>query len=79
MSIYWLATTQDPICIEAEDEAAATTVAENSQFTVVKVLGTLPYPAYPRVGPKSDCPTFCSHPNECVGYSSCPRDLACND
>lgn len=46
----------------------------------VKSIDHIPYPAQPRLGPvKSDCPSFCFTPEQCVGRSSCPRRYACND
>lgn len=64
-------------CVEAPTEAEATEIAAGFG-TVVKVQ-TLPYPRSPRLGPKTDCPSFCYGGSECLGRTCCPKKRACDD
>lgn len=42
-------------------------------------IDQLPYPANPRLGLASNCPSFCSQPAKCLGRGSCPRSYACSE
>ena len=51
---------------------------------LVTDIQCLPYPASPRLVTVSyhksgACPSFCMHPNQCAGKSSCPRSYSCVD
>jgi len=76
MTPYWVSFTDGSgACVEADDPSSARVIAQQqgggrvvSQATVER----LPYPAEPRLGPQSSCPSFCWKPRQCAGYSSCP-------
>lgn len=48
-------------------------------FGTVVEIKQLPYPAEPRLGEKTTCPSFCISPLTCSGRSSCPRSYACSE
>lgn len=68
------------VCVEAKTPAEAKKKLEETgwegECTAAKIL---PYPADPRVGEQSNCPSFCWQPNSCAGRGSCPRSVACSD
>jgi hypothetical protein len=79
MTRYWVSFTNGPgsCCIEAESEEDARVVG--AERGVVDAVYFLPYPANPRFGKQSDCPTFCDTPEQCKGLTSCPKRKACDD
>lgn len=63
-------------CYEGEpDDVEARAGADGTPRTI----RPLPYPASPRVGPESDCPSFCTDPRRCQGRTSCPQSYACSE
>ena len=60
-----------------EAEKDARTRAE--KFGKVRSLDVIPYPADPRLDVRSDCPSFCFRPHQCIGNTSCPWDYACSE
>ena len=66
-----------PGCVEANSEDQAREVAV--RHGAVKSVKPLPYPANPRLGSTSNCPSFCWQPRDCAGKTSCPRPRACDD
>jgi len=78
VTAYWATFTDaSPVCVEAASEAVARVYAEK-RGTVAEIK-RLPYPASPRIGDMTQCPSFCYTPNTCAGRGSCPKDRACND
>lgn len=68
------------VCVEANSpEEAKKKLEESGWEGEVKQVKFLPYPADPRIGDQSQCPSFCWLPNSCAGRSSCPRSVACSD
>lgn len=80
MRPYWVTFKgREPGCMEAKDIAEAARLArEVTGFEVVS-CSTLPYPADPRIGEKSDCPPFCWQPGTCKGRTSCLNNPACDN
>jgi hypothetical protein len=77
---FWLSFTDGTHgCCEESTLAKAITKAEDLTGKVVANARMLPYPAVPRIGLQSDCPSFCHNPVRCAGRWSCPMDYACND
>lgn len=74
MKPFWMLPMK--VCVEAENPIEAANILKPAVATEIKEL---PYPADPRVGPQSDCPSFCWQPNACAGRSSCPRQYACSE
>lgn len=76
---YWVTfENRDAACIEVPVDAKY--VHEIcSQYGKVKEIKALPYPAEPRLGVKSDWPSFCSTPAKCAGKNCCLKEFACND
>lgn len=81
MRTFWLTYSNGyQCCVEADSPEAAKLIAAGTVGDKECVrVETLPYPAHPRVGPRSEWPTFCSRPNQCVGRGSCPHDPACTE
>ncbi len=80
MTPYWLSFTDGTSgCCEGATLAAAITKAEDITGKVVSGGKRLPYPAHPRIGEQSSCPSFCHDPDKCAGKSSCPMDYACTE
>ena len=83
--IYWVRLNiggkrQSAYCIEATDEAGVAAIVKTVlPDASILATSTLPYPAQPRLGPRSDIPSFCYSPNECAGKSCCPKNYACDD
>lgn len=72
-------------CIETETESEAIKIAaELKPGDEVVSCKVIPYPADPRLhkkiyGNDGACPSFCSTPWKCSGYTSCPKDYACSE
>lgn len=65
-------------CIEAKTKEEALALA--AAFGKPKSADVLPYPRTPRLGAKSDCPSFCfGDLRDCLGRTACPRRHACDD
>lgn len=80
MPPYWITfDNHKAACIEAPNEGTARTKAADITGAVVKSCDILPYPADPRIGDASDCPSFCYSPESCKGQSSCPKRYACSE
>jgi len=94
MSAFWITFADGTQgCVEFRQEAfkpstevevqVRALVETDMQRPVTKVA-RLPYPAEPRLITVYEpgigaCPSFCFHPHKCVGRSSCPRPLSCDD
>ena len=65
------------VCVEATSLKEARAQAEKSGE--VKRIDVLPYPADPRPNPKSDCPSFCYRPDQCIGRTACPQNISCTN
>lgn len=77
---FWVVFTNgQSVCVEAADEESAAQIATKETGHEVRSTKCLPYPASPRVGPTSHCPSFCWNPDQCAGKRSCPRARACDD
>lgn len=62
------------------DQAKAKAAAQALRpLLLVERVEHLPYPASPRLGDVSDCPSFCFSPRQCAGHSSCTRSISCVD
>ena len=80
MTPYWVTFKQGPAaCVEAKSEEEAMRIGTEASGREAAKAMTLPYPAGPRLGIKSDCPSFCWTPYECVGRTCCPKNRACDD
>lgn len=77
---YWCHFNQrGPACIEAESAQQARRMAEELTGSSVLSCERLPYPAEPRIGEQTDCPSFCVEPEKCKGRGSCPQRRACTE
>lgn len=65
--------------VTAIDRAAAKQIAVEQGMVMPEVLGTLPYPAAPKLNYGDGCPPFCRGRSECLNRSSCPRNYACSE
>lgn len=66
-------------CIEAHTrEDALVEAAKHGTPTKATIL---PYPREPRLGEKTDCPSFCyaRNVNDCVGKTACPQRYSCTE
>jgi hypothetical protein len=73
MRYYWIQfSDRKRGCIDAENETEALELAAK-HGEGPEIVGTLPYPGEPRLEKRSRCPSFCLHPDQCVGRGSCPR------
>ena len=70
---------RDGVCIEAATEERARQIAGTLIQSEVAAVRRLPYPSSPRIGPQSDCPTFCVGGKRCAGRTSCPQRHACSE
>jgi hypothetical protein len=78
MNSYWITfDNHAPGCVDATDSVEA--AAFGDAIGLVNTIKILPYPAEPRLVRRSACPSFCLHPKECAGLTSCPRRHACSD
>ena len=76
MNPYWIYfRDRVPGCVEAPTDADAMIAAKEFGEPIQAFL--LPYPASPRLGEKTDCPSFCFQPGQCKGKSCCPRNISC--
>lgn len=78
MSAYWIKfSDRVPGCIEGSsvDEV----LEKAKEFGVPIGAERLPYPASPRLGAGTDCPSFCYSPSSCAGRSCCPKGPSCVD
>lgn len=66
-------------CVEADSQEEARERAKTLTGREVVAVSRIPYPAEPRIGQRSECPSFCFFPHACRGYSSCPRSYACSE
>lgn len=62
----------------AEYRRLANEIADERK-TSIKTMQSLPYPAEPRRGSVSSCPSFCYTPTKCAGRNSCPKSHSCDD
>ncbi len=77
-SAWWVKfSARSPVCVEAIDEHAARGKAAGETGCIPTSVERLPYPAEPRVGDRSECPSFCYRPQDCVGRTSCPTAPSC--
>lgn len=67
------------VCVEAASKIEACQTAERETGGTAVHCDTLPYPAEPRVGPRTDCPSFCYSPEQCKGRTACPRNYSCTE
>lgn len=74
---WWVVFDRGAACVEGT-EAEARAIAER-ECGPVREIHALPYPRRPRLGPTTDCPSFCYGGAECLGKSSCPQRRACDD
>lgn len=73
---YWVSfSDQKPGCIEAESPDEAKQVGD--KLGAVTTIERLPYPANPRLGERSETPSFCYEPRKCAGWTSCPQRYSC--
>lgn len=80
MKAYWAVfDDQSSGCVEGATEAEAKQTGESAKGKQVIDLKGLPYPANPRIGPQSGCPSFCWQPRSCVGRAACPRNPCCTN
>jgi hypothetical protein len=77
MTPFWVE--PQGVCVEADSETSARQIAKALTRQEPTSVDVLPYPAEPRVGDHSDCPSFCFTPKACAGHSSCPRSYACSE
>ena len=78
MDAYWIAFEDgSAACYEAQSPEDARGAA--SKDGAVSEIAVLPYPADPRKGNISDCPSFCYRPRECKGNTACPRPRSCTE
>jgi len=78
MDHYWVKFSDRPnSCIDAENETEALELAAK-HGSGAEIVGTLPYPAPPRLEKHTRCPDFCYSPNDCVGHGSCPKRRSCS-
>jgi hypothetical protein len=78
MNAYWMLPMA--VCVEAKTPAEAKKKLEEAGWEEKATdAKPLPYPADPRVGEQSQCPSFCWQPNSCAGKSSCPRNVSCSE
>jgi hypothetical protein len=80
MTPFWLSFTDGThgTC-EGKTLAQAIAKAEDLTKKVVSTGKCIPYPAVPVIYQESFTPAFCYNPTRCLGKSSCPQNLACND
>lgn len=80
MRPFWVTfKTKASACIEAKSEDEARTLGAELRGDEVTRAQILPYPALPRLGVQSDCPSFCHSPRQCAGRTSCPQNYACSE
>jgi hypothetical protein len=80
MTPYWLTFTDGTsACCEGKTLVQSIVKAEDITGKVVARGAHIPYPAVPRVGEQSECPSFCYNPQRCLGKSSCPMDHSCTE
>lgn len=83
MPAFWLTFTDNfCACVEAVDGPTAIQIGTDARANdgaMVIGVAALPYPANPRIGPKTDCPSFCWQPHRCAGNTSCPRNPCCTN
>jgi hypothetical protein len=73
MEYYWIEfSDRGRGCIDAKSKEEALELAAK-HGSDAKIMGTLPYPASPRLEQQNACPNFCYTPNECVGRKCCPK------
>ena len=80
MTAFWITfAARVPGCIEAKNPAEADAAAK--EFGEVVKVERLPYPRAPRLGVKSDCPSFCyaRRVSECLGKTACPQRYSCTE
>lgn len=77
---YWVTfKTKSAVCVEAENPVEAAKLAAAHVGEAASDVKTLPYPAHPRIGTKSDCPSFCYKPRECAGRGCCHQRISCTE
>lgn len=80
MSAYWVEyEDRNPACVETDRYPGRDAQSVAAEFGKVKAIHRLPYPREPRLGLKSDCPSFCYGRRECLGLSACPQNYACSE
>ena len=72
--------------VKFKDGSKACVEGPNPEENAAKVTGKevvecdyIPYPAYPQIGEKSNCPPFCTTPDNCKGSNACPKPYACTE
>ena len=77
---FWVTITgHSPVCVEAVSHEEACAIASKETGMDAASAKILPYPAEPRIGEKTSCPSFCYRPRECAGRTSCPQSYACSE
>lgn len=77
---FWVTfKSKPPVCVESSSESEAGGVAARLTGAEVLSVASLPYPADPRIGEKSDCPSLCYEPRKCAGRTCCPQRYACSE
>ena len=83
MSVAWWVRfrDRDPGCVETmkKPHTAVQAMELAGKFGDPVTASRLPYPAGPRLGETSDCPSFCYEPSKCVGWGACPQQKACSE
>lgn len=77
MTPYWMM--PQNVCVEAKSPEEAKEILLRELGQVAEEVKELPYPAGNRVGPQSNCPSFCYTPTTCAGRKSCPQNYACSE
>ncbi len=67
------------VCVEADTPEEASRVAGEVTGKVMVRVQVLPYPAEPRIGDRSDFPSFCHSPRQCAGRGCCPQSYSCTE
>lgn len=76
MNPYWVTTKKgSSFCQEMSELDAEATINRDD----IQSVQVLPYPAEPRSGKTSSCPSFCYSPRYCAGHTSCPHQRSCSE
>lgn len=66
-------------CVEAPSAERAKEIAGTLIQNDVTAVRRLPYPANPRIGTATDCPSFCTRGKRCAGHTACPERYSCSE
>lgn len=79
MTPYWI-TWKDGsgCCVEADSMEEIEAYCKKIRGVGPASVMSLPYPADPRIGPTTDCPSFCRSPELCAGFHACPHSRSCS-